>query len=140
MANRNFANGGKVFQMHSKPVLIDVQVTIAGSGVVSSISSGSTGSISMISSIAKSATGTYLVTLADSYQYLAGIINASPRVASGVSGMDHIEQVGAMATITSGQQPQSQFSFQTVLAGSVANPTSGAVLQLVFLLNDSSAV
>jgi len=140
MANRNFANGGKIFQMHAKPVIIDVQVTIGATGAVSSFTSSSTGANSMISSITKSATGTYQVTLADSYTSLLGIISGSARVASGTSGFNDIEQVGAMATITTGQQPQSQFSFQTVLAGTVANPNSGAVLQLIFLLNDSTAV
>ena len=140
MANRNFANGGKIYQMHAKPVLIDVQVTIGASGAVSSFTSSSTGANSMISSITKTATGTYQVTLADSYQSLLGIINGSPRVASGTAGIDDIQQLGVMATITSGQQPQSQFTFQTSLSSTVANPTSGAVLQLIFLLNDSTAV
>lgn len=140
MANRNFANGGKIFQMHSKPVIVDFSITIGASGAVTSFQSSSAGSNSMVSTVTHGSTGTYTITLTDSYTSLLGIISGSAQVASGTSGYDHIEQVGAMTTITSGPQPQARFTLQTVLAGSVANPTSGAIVQLVILLNDSSAV
>lgn len=127
MANRNFANGGKIYSMNVMPVMLNLQITIGASGAVSA-SSGKG-----IYSVSKTGTGTYRITMQDRYFSLLSLIG-NAKVASGVSGMDHIEQLGSLTA--SGNR--CYVDIQTVLAGAVANATSGAVLNVVLLLNNSS--
>jgi hypothetical protein len=132
MANRNFASGGKIYSMHVMPVLLDLQITIGASGAVSSFSGLG------VQSVTKSATGTYAVTLQDNYNALIGIVKFSPQIASGVSGLDSIEQVGAMVNSSNPSAAGAAITIQCVLNGVVANPTSGAIVKLGIYLNNSS--
>lgn len=69
MANRSFANVGRIFAPHTMPVLIDCNFEIGAAGAVVS------GSLKgpMVSSVAKVATGIYQVRFQDNYNKFFGM-------------------------------------------------------------------
>ena len=135
MANRNFASGGKIYAMHIKPVLLDCQIVLGASGAVSSFSG------QLIQSVTKSATGTYSIVLQDNYATLLGIVNAAPKIASGTSNIDAVEQVGSMVNSSNPASSGASITIQTLNpSGVVANGTSGAQINFLIYLNDSSVL
>ena len=127
MANRNFPSGGKIYSFQVMPVMIQLDINIGASGAVSSISG------SGVASVTKSSTGTYLITLQDPYNSLMCVLG-NMQVASGVSGVDSIEQIGSFVSSVSG----ATLSIQTLLNNAVANPASGSTINLMIMLNNSS--
>lgn len=73
MANRNFSSGGKLYSMHTSPVLIDCNFVVnsAGSNGISSLKGPTVSAVYMHTSASASATnpaaGTIVVQLMDNY-------------------------------------------------------------------------
>lgn len=73
MANRNWSSGGKLYSMHTSPVLIDCNFTVASSGTngISGLKGPTVTNVYMHTSASASGTnpaaGTILVRLADNY-------------------------------------------------------------------------
>lgn len=132
MANRNFPNGKAIYSQHVAPVLLDAQIVIGASGAVSSFTG------KYIQSIANSGTGQYTVVLDDNYYSLLALWG-SVQNASGVSAIVSIQQLGPMVNASVPAPPGATIVFQTVNASdAAANPASGAQINLVMLLNNSS--
>ena len=130
MANRNFPS--KIYSMHVMPIMLDLQINIGAAGAVSSFSGAGTKSVTL------SAVGQYTIVLQDNYFALLAVLSGL-QVASGTSGVGHIEMVGSMINSSSPSSSGATIVIQTVSsAGAVANPTPSSQLQIVILLNNSS--
>lgn len=132
MANRNFANGGKVFAMHVSPVLANVNITIGASGAVSSF----VGTLS--SSVTRISAGLYQINMTDPYVIALFASGAMQSPVSGVSGIVAVEiQNAPSSTITAAGGQHLQVKCLNA-SDALTDPASGSVLSLLLLLNNSS--
>jgi hypothetical protein len=118
-----------LFSLNKMPVMLQGEFTVGATGSVSGIKG------SGISTVTRTGTGAYDIVFDDKYNKFLGF-QACASVASSTSGLDHIEVVGTPDTTVAASTPK--VSVQSVLAGSVANPTSGAVIHFMVWLRKSS--
>lgn len=132
MANRNLANGGKIFAMAVMPCIVNANITIGASGAVSSFTGG------LISAVTQVSTGVYTISLQNNFSGLHAAIGSVQSPASGLSGIIAVEiQNAPNANITSLASPQ--ITVKTLSdVDAVANPASGSVLSVVLYLSNSS--
>ncbi len=134
MANRNWANGGKLFAMHVNMVMIDSTIVIGAAGAVSSFV-GST-----VSAVTRVSQGIYKIKLQNqtnfSKLYFANGSMQSP--ISGLSGISSIEIQNApnvSAVISDG----AELTIKVLdAAGAVADPASGSAINVLMLFSNSS--
>lgn len=132
MANRNFANGGKIFSMSAAPVMVPTQVLIGAAGAVTSI----TGS-ALISSVTHVSTGVYKINLKDSYFTLIAATASAHSPVSGLSGIMAIEVQNDASTSVASTTPS--LTVQTLdVTGAVADPASGSIIDIIAIMNNSS--
>lgn len=134
MANRNFANGGKVFSMSAAPVMVASNILIGAAGAVSSI----TGS-SMISSVQHLSTGVYKINLKDSFFSMLSAHGSAHSPAVGLSGIMAVEiQNAASASVSASV---ASLTIKTLdAAGALADPASGSIIDILAIMNNSSVV
>jgi len=136
MAMRNFANGGKVFSMHIKPVITTATIQIGASGAVSSFT-GAT-----VASVTNPSTGLYTITLQASTNFNS-IIYADGTMQSPSSGLSGIGAVEVQNAPNSTMSASSGgvITFKTLSSsGSLASPASGSALNVIIIANDSSVL
>lgn len=135
MANRNFANGGKIMTMNSGPVMVNTNILIGSTGAVTSSTS-----TTMITSVTRSSTGIYVLHLADTYNSAISVSASMQSPNSGLSGILGVECGNAPSTSVA------TFSTPTITiktldaAGALANPASGSTISVTALLSNSSVV
>lgn len=135
MANRNFANGGKIMMMDSGPTIIQTNITIGGTGAVVSNSVST-----MVSSVTRSSTGVYVLHLAQNYNKALSVIGSMQSASGGLSGILAVEcQNAPSASVQSLSAPA--ITIRTLdAAGALANPASGSVISITAILSNSSVV
>lgn len=133
MANRNFANGGKIMTMHVAPVIINTNILIGTSGAVTS-STNST----MITSVTKVSTGIYKLNLANTYAAVIQAQGSASSPVSGLSGIATIEIQNAPSASVSNFAAPSLTVKTLDITGVVADPVSGSVISVMALVNNSS--
>lgn len=140
MANRNWANGGKVYSMHVKPILANVNITIGASGAVSSFIGTITASVTHIS------TGIYRMNFQNNNNFGGGATNfaallsasgACQSPSSGLSGVLGVEIQNAANTSVSSATAPSLTVKCLDAAGALVDPASGSVLSVMMFLSDS---
>lgn len=134
MANRNWANGGKIFAMHVSPVLIDATVQIGAAGAVSSFV-GST-----VEDVTREAQGVYKIKLQSQTNfpklYMAVGTMQSPAVGlSGIMAIEVQNAPNADVAISSGAELTVKLLDVT---GALADPASGSALNVMMLFSNSS--
>jgi hypothetical protein len=136
MANRNYANGGKIWTMSSAyPVLVNTNITIGAAGAVTA--STSTGTVPTVT---HTSTGIYTLSLASTYNSAVSISGAMQSPVSGLSGITTIECGNAPSTTVS------TFGSPTIVikclnpSGALADPATGSTISVTALLNNSSVV
>lgn len=132
MTNRNFANGGKLFAMHTMMVMANTNITIGATGAVSSFVGTLTNSVTRIS------TGIYQINLADTYNGHLFSAGSAQSPVSGLSGIASIEIQNAPSTSVSTFGSPSITIKCLDNTGVVANPASGSVISLMSMLSNSS--
>lgn len=132
MANRNFANGGKIMAMHVGPVLANTNITIGSSGAVASFIGTLTSSVTRVS------TGIYKINLADPYFGHLFSSGACQSPVSGLSGIATIEIQNAPSTSVAVFATPSLTVKCLDITGAVADPASGSVVSILSLLSNSS--
>lgn len=120
MANRYFTQF--FFSFFKKPVLIAGKIPLNSSAAVGTVS------IKGVTSVAKTGTGTYLVTLNDSYA--GGLVGASLVVAD--SAQDLLVDLSTVASTGK------TLTLVTKVAGTAANVTDACDIYMTLLLSDSS--
>lgn len=132
MANRNFANGGKVMTMHVSPVLIDCTIQIGALGAVSSIKG------TLVSKVEKTATGTYKITLMDNYMKVLASSSQMQSAPAALSGIVAVEmQNNPSASISPLSSPSVTIKTLDV-TGAAADPVAGSAINLLILASNSS--
>lgn len=133
MANRNFANGGKIMTMNAGPVIVNTNITIGATGAVTSSTS-----TTMVTSVTRTSTGIYVLHLANAYFKAISISASMQSPSSGLSGILGIESGNAPNTsVASSTAPT--ITIKTLdAAGALANPASGSVISVTALLSNSS--
>ncbi len=132
MANRNWANGGKIMTMHVGPVYVTTNITIGATGAVSSNTS-----TNVVTSVTRTSTGIYVLHLAETYNAAINIMGSVQSPVSGLSGISTIEPGNAPSTSVAAASPT--ITIKTLdAAGALADPASGSVVSIVALLNNSS--
>jgi hypothetical protein len=132
MANRNFANGGKMYAMHVMPTMINANILIGSTGAVTSFTGP------MVSSVTRTSTGIYVLHLANNFN---AVIFAHGSVSSPVSGLSGISTVEIQnAPSTSIQSLATPTITVKVLdhTGAVADPASGSTVSVLVIANNSS--
>lgn len=130
MANRNFANGGKIMTMHAGPVMVTTNITIGSTGAVTSNSQ-----TTMVTSVTRTSTGIYVLHLANSYNGAISILASAQSPSSGLSGVLAIETANAPTTAVQA----STITIKTLdAAGALVDPASGSVISVIAMLNNSS--
>lgn len=132
MANRNFANGGKIMAMHSGPVLMNTNITIGATGAVASFIGTLTASVVRIS------TGIYQINLADTYNAHLASNGSAQSPSSGLSGVLGIEIQNAPSASVSNFSAPSLTVKCLDAAGALVDPASGSVISILSLLSNSS--
>lgn len=134
MANRNWANGGKIMAMNVSPVMITVSIIIGTTGAVSSFIGSTT------LSVTRTGTGLYSVVLQPQVNFptLLAAHGACESPSSGLSGVGQIEfsnnMNGSLATATGGT-----FVVKTLApAGTVVDPASGTKIKIMLMCNNSN--
>lgn len=132
MANRNFANGGKIYAMHVAVVLSNTNITIGSTGAVSSFIG------TLTSSVVRISTGIYQINLADSYNALMSAQGSAQSPSSGLSGVLAIEIQNAPSTSVA-SFPSPSLTIKCLdAAGALVDPASGSVISInAFLLNSA---
>jgi hypothetical protein len=134
MANRNFTSA-RLYSMHGMVVSIDMRIAIGAAGAPTLTPS------STVTSVTRTAAGTYTVQLADNYNGLISAANMmeSP-IAGGVSGISTIEIVsGTAASLAPANLKGGSIIVQTLnSAGTPTDAASGSVLKLDLKLLNST--
>ena len=131
MANRNFANAGKLYAMQVSPVMVTTAITIGAAGAVASFVGPLTASVALAS------TGIYTITLEDKYYAAISIHGSAQSPASGLSGVSSIEIQNASSTSVAATIPT--ITIKCLDAdGAVVDPASGSVIDILAILNNSS--
>lgn len=136
MANRNFANGGKLQSMSNpQPVMINTNILIGSTGAVTSNTC-----TTMVTSVTRTSTGLYVLHLANNYNAVLSVIGSMQSASGGLSGILAIECGNAPNTpIVSLTAPT--ITIRTLdAAGAVADPVSGSTISITALLSNSSVV
>lgn len=131
MANRNFANGGKIYNMNVMPVMIDGKAAIGAAGAVSS-SSGT-----MISSVQHVSTGIYKFNLSNNFAAVLQASGAMQSPVSGLSGVSTIEIQNAPSTSIQSLSAPSMTVKCLDAAGALVDPASGSSVTILILANNS---
>lgn len=131
MANRNFANGGKIYSMNVMPVLISGKITIGASGAVSAFS-GAT-----VKSVVKTSTGIYTITFQDNYASALAVIGSVESPVSGLSGIMQTEIGNASSTSIQTLAGGTVVIKTLDVTGALANPASGSAIKFVVIANNS---
>jgi hypothetical protein len=113
-----------VLSQDPKQVLIAGNISLSAAAAVSSSSFNS-----LVSSVAKSATGTYTITLSDKYQLLRSCNVSFEGTDATISAFISSTDVSGAKTIV----------IKTALAGVVADVTSATKLHVSLVLKDSTA-
>jgi hypothetical protein len=122
MANRNFTSQ-RLYTMHAMVVSIDMSIAIGAAGAPTLAKT------SMVSSVTRTAAGTYLITLADKFNGLISASNVMQSPTTGLSGVTSIE-MGA-STINS-------VIVQTLNStGVAADPATGSTMKIDLKLLNS---
>lgn len=134
MANRNFASGGKIYSMHVKPVMVNVNITIGASGAVTSFAG------SMVASVVRTGTGLYKINMQaqSNLNTALNIIGSMRSPVSGLSGVTAVECQNAPTTSISNLAAPSIIVKTLAPAGTLVDPTSGSVISVLIMANDSS--
>lgn len=134
MANRNFANGGKIYAMHVYPVFFDATILIGATGAVTSFVG------SMVQSVTRVSTGIYTVKLQSgtnfSKLYAAhGAMLSPPTGLSGILGIEIQNAPNTSIALISG----AALTIKCLdAAGVLANPASGSSINVSALCSNSS--
>lgn len=132
MANRNFANGGKIYAMHVMPVLVNTNITIGTTGAVTSFIGTLTSSVTRVS------TGVYQINLADPYFTCLNASGSMQSPSSGLSGVLAIEiQNAPSASVNVLGSPSLTIKCLDA-AGALVDPASGSVISCLAIMNNSS--
>lgn len=133
MANRNFTNSGKLYSMLTMPVMLNCKIVIGASGAVASIETNS-----LVKSVTRSATGTYVVNLMDNYAALIIAQGSAISPSSGTSGIVAVEASNdSTTTIKSLSAPK--ITVRTLNASdAAADPASGSIICIMAIANNSS--
>lgn len=131
MANRNFANGGKIYSMNVMPVAVDGIANIGAAGAVSS-SSGT-----MINSVTHVSTGIYRFNMANNFAASLHIQGSMQSPPSGLSGVLGIEIQNAPNTSIASLSAPSITVKCLDAAGALVDPASGSAVCILALLNNS---
>lgn len=132
MANRNFANGGKIMSMHVGPVLANTNILIGATGAVTSFTGTLTSSVTRVS------TGIYKINLADTYFASLFSSGSMQSPSSGLSGIATIEIQNAPSTSVATFSTPSLTVKCLDITGAVADPASGSTVSVIMFLNNSS--
>lgn len=135
MANRNFANGGKIMMMDAGPTIINTNILIGASGAVTSNTL-----TTMVSSVTRSSLGVYVLRLANNYNKVISVSAHMQSASGGLSGILAVEcQNAPTASVQSLSSPT--ITIRTLdAAGALANPASGSTISVVAILSNSSVV
>lgn len=129
MANRNWANGGKIMSMHVGPVLNNVNITIGATGAVASFIG------TVVKSVVRTGTGLYTINLVDNYNASLFASGSMQSPVSGLSGVLAIEIQNDPSTSVAA----SSLSIKTLdAAGALVDPASGSVISALMIFNNSS--
>lgn len=131
MANRNFANGGRIWSMNVMPILVDAKIVIGASGAVSSFSG------SMVSSVTRVSQGIYQINMANNFASSLAIRGSMHSPSSGLSGIMAVEiQNNASSSVSSLSAPS--LTVKTLdVTGALADPASGSTVDVLMFLNNS---
>lgn len=132
MANRNFANGGKIMSMHVAPVIANTTVLIGATGAVTSFLGTLTASVTRIS------TGIYQINLTNNFNVHLFSQGSMLSPVSGLSGVATIEIQNAPTTSVSNLAAPSITVKCLAPAGTVVDPAVGSSLSVMTFLNNSS--
>lgn len=137
MANRNWANGGKIYSMHVNVVLTNATILIGATGAVTSFT-GST-----VQSVVRNSTGIYTLTLQPQTNFsgLFASAGSMQSPASGLSGVLAIELQNAPATTLANSTASAGGIFTIKCldaAGALVDPASGSSVNVMLLCNNSS--
>lgn len=126
MANRNYT-GERMFNMEKDPVMLFLQCNIGASGAPSNLLARG------ISSIVRDAAGQYTITLQDAYVKVMSLVGCGIAATAGTTS-----GVSSIQLIASTDVPNKVIKIQTLNAsGTVADPTSGTILDLQIILRNS---
>lgn len=131
MANRNFANGGKIYAMHVMPVIVNAVAAIGASGAVSSVSS------TMCNSVTHVSTGIYRFNLTDNFNAALSIHASARSPGSGLSGVLCIEVQNAPSTNIASLTAPSITVKCLDAAGALVDPASGSAIDIMIYANNS---
>lgn len=131
-ANRNWANGGKLYAMHVAAVVVDCTVAIGSTGAVSSVKGP------IVSTVTRVSTGIYRLNLQNSFTGTFACVASMQSPSSGLSGIMQIETQNSPNTnVTSTTAPS--ITVKTLnAAGALADPASGSSLNVLVYLSNSS--
>lgn len=132
MANRNFANGGKIFAMHTMISMANTNITIGATGAVTSFVGTLTNSVTRVS------TGIYTINLADPYYAHIFSHGSAQSPVSGLSGVLGIEIQNAPSASVSNFPAPSLTIKCLDAAGALVDPASGSVISIMSILSLSS--
>lgn len=131
MANRNFANAGKIYAMQVSPVISTTTITIGATGAVASFTGTLTSSVERISK------GVYKINSADSYYAVLSTHGSVQSPAIGLSDVMAIEIQNNPSASMASATPSLTIKCLDI-GGSVVDPAEGSVLDIMILLNNSS--
>lgn len=133
MANRNFANGGKIMTMQAGPVIVNTNILIGATGAVTSSTS-----TTMVTSVTRTSTGIYVLHLADSYNSAISVSASMQSPSSGLSGILGVECGNAPSTSVA-ILAAPVITIKTLdAAGALADPASGSTISVTALLSNST--
>lgn len=132
MANRNYANGGKIYAMHVSPVIQNTTITIGATGAVTAFAGTQTKGVTRVS------TGIYRIDSTDNYNLVLSVQSSVRSPVSGLSGISSIEIQNAPTTSMQSLTAPSITIKTKDATGALADPASGSVLDVLVLLNNSS--
>ncbi len=136
MANRNFANGGKIQSMsNGQPVMVNTNILIGGTGAVTSNTS-----TTMVRSVTRTSTGLYVLHLANNYNAVLSVIGSMQSASGGLSGILAVECGNAPSTAVQSLATPTITIRTLDAAGAVADPASGSTISITALLSNSSVV
>lgn len=132
MANRNWANGGKIMTMHSGPVIVNTNILIGATGAVTSF----VGTVT--ASVTRTGTGLYRINLVDPYFSVLFAAGSAQSPASGLSGVSTVEIQNAASTSITTLTGGTMIIKTLDAAGALVDPADGSTISILALLSNSS--
>lgn len=132
MANRNWANGGKLYAMHVSMVMVNAKVLIGAAGAVTTVNGP------IVSSVTRVSTGIYQINLQNNFNQMLTARGSMHSPVSGLSGIAAIEiQNAPSASVQSLSAPS--LTIKTLNpSGALADPASGSTIDIMAIMSNSS--